>query len=408
MKILNVAKAALYGIFLNYYCYYVLYGAFIPRGTMIFFAIAFVCVGLDVISERYVYIGTEFKCWIAYAVLSFLTTGFLMLGNSSAGYIGDIAKYVQRLIMTMMIAYICEREKSIRFGLQLMAVTAAVCAVSILLVTDDIQRKLSISTDASLSANDIGAIMAFGCFSVIFSTGNRNRPSFLRTAVKTAAVIAILSVVFLAGSRKSFGAIVIMAVLLAGLWFTDYRKKHSPYQLLIILVVGAAAYLFITENLLPLAEQTNLYNRLIGRGAEGASQSDDLRVDLYRWAIQDFLTHPFFGLGFNEYVSHHGNYTHSTYVEPLACSGLIGLLYLYPYASMTIKQIQLILKNKKGSQARLKQKEILVYLCMFLFIAVGIPYMYKDVPCILLGTFVASQAISFQELREVGHSSETY
>ena len=40
MKLLGVAKAALYGIFLNYYCYYVLQGSFIPYGTVLFFAAA--------------------------------------------------------------------------------------------------------------------------------------------------------------------------------------------------------------------------------------------------------------------------------------------------------------------------------------------------------------------------------
>ena len=40
MKLLDGAKAALYGIFLNYYCYYVLTGSFIPRGTVLFLALA--------------------------------------------------------------------------------------------------------------------------------------------------------------------------------------------------------------------------------------------------------------------------------------------------------------------------------------------------------------------------------
>ena len=49
MKVLSVAKAALYVIFLHYYCYYTLTGSFIPGGTMIFFAIACVTTVLDAI-----------------------------------------------------------------------------------------------------------------------------------------------------------------------------------------------------------------------------------------------------------------------------------------------------------------------------------------------------------------------
>ena len=72
MKTLNVAKAALYGIFLNYYCYYVIKGSFIPGGTVIFLGVAAMFVGMDVVKQRYVYVGTEIKCWIAYAILSLL------------------------------------------------------------------------------------------------------------------------------------------------------------------------------------------------------------------------------------------------------------------------------------------------------------------------------------------------
>lgn len=408
MKILNIAKAALYGIFLNYYCYYVINGSFIPGGTMAFFALACLCVIVDVRRQRYIHIGTEIKCWIVYAVLSLLTTLLITAESDSISFVSDIVKYVQRTVIIMMVAYICEREKSIRFGLQLMAVTAVACAIGVLLVTDDIQRKLSISSGANLSANDIGAIMAFGCFAVLFAFGRRGRSSLSLAALKTIGVICCVCVIFLAGSRKSITAVLIMVGLLALLCFADYCKHFDARQFFTVLIVGTVAYLFVSENLLPYAEQTNLYTRLFGRGVEAASDSDDLRMDLYRWAFEEFIDHPLWGMGFNQYVKEYGNYTHSTYAEPVACSGLLGLLYLYPYFNLFKNQLHLIYVNRKGSYGRLKQKEIFVYLCMFLFVGVGIPYMYKDAPCIILGTFIASQKISYDELRATGHTSADY
>lgn len=406
MKLLNVAKAALYGIFLNYYCYYVLNGAFIPRGTVIFFAIACVCVGMDMFHRRYVYVGTEFRCWLLYAALALVTTA-LFTSATGTGYVSDIAKYVQRVLIAGMVAYICEQEKSIRFGLRLMAVTAVACAIAVLLVLDNFRLKLDLSSGANLSANDTGAIMAFGCFAVLFAVGKRDRTSLLITLAKAIGIICCVTVIFLAGSRKSIIAVIIMLVLLL-LCSPDYLRRIRLSSLIVIGITCIAAYLFVKGNLLPYAEQTNLYARLFGRGAEIAEQSDNGRMRLYVMALEDFVKNPFFGLGFNQFNTHHGNYTHSTYVEPLACSGLIGLVYLYPYISMVKKQILLIRENKKGSTARLKQKELMVYLCMFLFIGIGIPFMYKDVPCILLGTFVASQHISLKELKQSGQSSATY
>lgn len=405
MKTLPIAKLALYGIFLNYYCYYVINGSFIPYGTIAFFTIACVCVVIDAIQERFIHIGNEVMSWGLYAIFSLITTSLM---NVPDGYIGDIAKYVQRLMLIVIIAYICEREQSIRFGLRLMAATTVACSISVLLMVDDIQQKLSISTDASLSANDIGSIMAYGCFAILFCVGNRQRSSFLLSCLKVAGVIAAVMVIFLAGSRKSIIAVIIMVALLILLCATDYIKNYNLKQWFVIAIVAVAAIMLINNYLLPYADQTNLYNRILGRGAEGANDSDEVRLNLYKMAIQDFIAHPLFGLGFNQYVNTHGNYTHSTYAEPLACSGLIGLLYLYPYFSILRKQIYLIRINKKGSLERLKQKEMFVFLCMILFVGVGIPYMYKDVPCILLGTFIASQAISFEQLEVNGITSATY
>lgn len=408
MNILSGAKLALYGIFLNYYCYYVLTGHFIPGGTILFLGFACLCVGLDILGRRNVYIGTEIRCWMLYAVLALITTLLITVDSSDMDFVRDIAKYVQRLLLIMMTAYICEREKSVRFGLRLMAVTAFASAVSILIMLEDVRSKLNITSEANLSANDIGAIMAFGCFAILYAWGRRNRSSLVLSGVKLAGVLCCISVIFLAGSRKSIFAVAVMLMLYILLCLPDSSRYLNLWKFLIGIVIILAAYVIIDTYLIQYVEETNLYRRLFGAAAEGAAQSDEIRVQLYKWALEDFLQHPLFGVGFNQYAELHGNYTHSTYVEPLACSGMIGFLYLYPYYSMVKKQIQLILRNPKGSLGRLKQKEIFVYLCMFLFVGVGIPYMYKDTPCILLGTFIASQAISFEELRADGGSSAEY
>lgn len=408
MKFLNIAKAALYGIFLNYYCYYVLQGSFIPRGTMLFLLISGGCVGLDILQQGKLQLSKEIWCWIFYAVLSLLTTLLITMGSTDMGFISDIIKYAQRVLIIMMVAYICQRENSIRFGMQLMAVTAIACAVSVLMVTDDIQLKLSIDSGANLSANDVGAIMAFGCFAILYAWGKRGQAKLMLSTFKVAGIIACVCVIFLAGSRKSIIAVWIMLVMMALFCFRDYARNFHFRQFVTVALIAVAAYLFVTATLLPFAEQTNLYQRLFGRGAEAAQESDEGRMQLYVMAFDYFLDRPLFGIGFNQFVTKHGNYTHSTYAEPLACSGLVGLLYLYPYVSILRKQIHLIRVNRRGTYEQLKQKELLVYLCMFLFIGVGIPYMYKDVPCILLGTFVASQNISFRELKETGHTSPEY
>ncbi len=394
MKILNVAKAALFAIFLHYYCYYVIVGRFIPMGTVAFLAVALLCVGVDVLQQRYIHVGTETRSWIAYAVLA-AATSLLILGNIS--FLSDIIKFVQRTLIVLMIAYICQREGTIRFGLQLMAVTAVTLAIAVFTVLGDIQLKLDITSGANLSENDTGAIMAFGCFALLYTWHKKEKPSLLLSILKVIGVIACVTVIFLSGSRKSIIAVVLMAVLWLLLCIRDYFKAINLKVILVIAVAGIVTYAIISKWLLPYAEQTSLYRRLFGSAAELAANSDASRVRLIQYALQDFLQHPLAGLGFAQFQRHHGNYSHCTYVEPLACSGIIGLLYLYPYFTITKKQLQLSFSCPRGSAERIRQKELLVYWCMFLFVAAGIPFLYKNAPRIVLGTMLAAQKISLDE-----------
>ena len=408
MKELDVAKAALYGIFLNYYCYYVITGSFSPGGTVLFLGIALLFVGTDVLRRRHIRLGREISCWITYAIASLVTTAIILFDSNDMGYISDIVKYVQRTMIIFMVAYICERENSIRFGLRLMAVTAVALAVAVISVTGNYQLKLDITSGANLSENDTGAILSFGCFAILFAWGKRKRVSVLLSALKATGIVLCLVVMFLVGSRKSILALGIMLAVLCTMCYRDYLRQLNLRRTLTLVIVGAAVYTVAIHFLLPYAEQTSLYRRLFGLEADVTVGSDDLRMDLYRWAFEDFLAHPIFGLGFNRFVDYHGNYTHSTYAEPLACSGLIGMLYLYPYYLILKKQLLLILRSRPGSYGRLKQKEMLAYFCMTLFIGAGIPFRYKDAPCIILGTFVAHQAISIRELKAGGHISAEY
>jgi len=397
MELLSIAKLALYGIFLNYYCYYTLTGSFIPYGTILFFGAAFGCVLLSALKDRYVYVDKEIKYWVLYTVLSLLTMIFAMNFDYA---LDSLSKYVQRLMIIIMIVYICEKENSIKFALRLLAIDALGCAISVLYTVDDIQAKLSISSGANLSANDVGALMAFGCFAVLFAFGNRKRPTFALMVFRFASVIALLSVIFLAGSRKSIYAVVIMVALLVLLCGRDYLETTTLGRVFMVIILGLIAFEFVNQYLTPHMEGTNLYVRMFGRGVDRAASSDEGRWELYVLAIEEFIKHPFVGIGFNNFTLEHGNYTHSTYVEPLACSGMIGFFYLAPYVRMLKRQIELIKLTAMDKLECIKQKELLAFYMSFLFIGIGIPYMYKDNPCIILALFIASQHISYKKIYE--------
>ena len=174
----------------------------------------------------------------------------------------------------------------------------------------------------------------------------------------------------------------------------------STVQFLFITLLIIGAIVFVYYFLLPNVENTDLYQRVFGHKSEKAEASDEARISLYISALNDFRDNILVGIGFNNFKFVHMNYSHSTFVEPLACSGIIGFLYLAPYVMMLVKQIKLIKLNKDNPEERLWQKELLAFYISFLFIGIGIPYLYKDLPCIILAMFVASQKISFEKLEE--------
>lgn len=396
ITILDFAKLAICGIFLNYYCFYILRGSFIPFGTPIFYGVAIACVLASIFQEK-VSFSKEIICWIVYAVLSLLTAIFAINMQTAINGIGD---YLRRLVLIMMIAYICEKEGSVKFAVRVLAVTAFTCAISCLIMNVDVGKKLQLESGASVSTNDIGSIMAFGCFAVLFAFGVKEHKGFIKTIIKIGYIVAAVSVVFISGSRKSILAIIILFVLIFLFCARDFFKNLSVAWLIVVTLLLIIAAFLVYQYLVPMVEDTNLYVRVFGRGAERSANSDEGRIRLYGIAMEDFFAHPVFGLGFNGFSVKHKNYTHSTYAEPLACSGIIGFLYLAPYVMILVKQIKLIRLNRHYIEERIWQKELLAFYISFLFVGIGIPYMYKDIPCIILAMFIASQKISFDKIEE--------
>lgn len=397
ITLLSIAKLAIYGIFLNYYCFNILRGSLLPYGTVIFYGLAGACVVATAFGEK-ISLSSEIGCWIAYAAFSLLTVGFAV--NSSEALKG-VGEYTQRLVLIIMIAFICEKEQSVKFAIRLLAVTAIACAVSSLLMSEDVSKKLTMVSGASVSTNDIGALMAFGCFAVLFAFGVREKKSTIKLIIKIAYIIAAISVIFIAGSRKSILAIFILFGLIFLLCAKDLFKNISTLQLLIFILLIIIAIVIVYYYLLPNLEQTDMYQRVYGRKAESTVASDESRIEFYQMAFKDFAKHPLVGLGLENFaVVHGGTYSHSSFAEPLACSGIISILYFLPYIMIPIKQIQLIKRNKLNPLEYVWQKELLAFYISFLFVGLGIPYIYKDIPCIVFATFIASQKISFEKLNE--------
>ena len=385
-------KISLYMLFLNYYFFVILFGRMIPYIN--YFPYIFIIIYM--FERKRIRFPGEIWAWIIYLGLSFIVSPFAVSTNYA---ISALVLYVRRLLIIIGVYLVADEEKSIKFPISLLSVMALLSSYAVLTHSASLRSRLELTTGASVSANDMGSIVAYGCATVIiFFNFYFEKREILSKWATIGGTLVLVMTMFLAGSRKALYAVVILYAILL---LTGSLKMKSAASFFGV-AAGLAAVLVIYNTFLSESMQgTSLYIRIWGENAIEAAVSDTGRMDLYILALKDFINHPFWGLGFNNFAYIHGNYTHSTYVEPLACSGILGLVYLYPYGRILFRQVFLMKAFREREEQQLLQKRLFAFYIMFLFIGIGIPYIYKDVPCIILGMFIAHQELSYNTLQEL-------
>ncbi len=151
-------------------------------------------------------------------------------------------------------------------------------------------------------------------------------------------------VIICTGSRGSIVSITIV-VFLYFIWLYKNISGNEMYFKRILLVVSAIIVFIIAviflytssslDGLLRIKEKLN-FNSISGR------------TELYVASFKYFMDKPLFGIGFQafQYVSTFGYYTHSTYMELLCNSGLIGFfLFFFPIIRKTIYVLKIRTAN---------------------------------------------------------------
>lgn len=389
-------KIGLWGMFINYYPYNIMFGRFIPYGTYIFFGL----IVIGILGSGRIRLDKTIKSWILYAVASLITSVFAL----STGFaIESLVDFGIKIIVTYAVAHVCVREKSVSFAIRLLAGIAILSAGAAYLQMGDIEARLQLASGAAISINDFGSLMAYGCFAVIpLFKYSKIKSRFTIQCLTVAASLLLVIELFISGSRKSFYAVIILYLLLLVTVVSKSKNRFDPALIIGSMVLIAAVYLIYSNYLEQYVTQTSLYARILGEKAAMAEQSNEGRIGLYLSAWDDFKEHPIFGLGFRNFEYKHHIYTHSMYAEPLACSGLLSLLYLIPIFSMLKKQFNYATDKSQDNDIQVWNMELLAFYVVFLFIGIGIPYLYKEIPCIGFGLMIGWQQIRENELYNSG------
>lgn len=265
---------------------------------------------------------------VAYFLLAMFsfTTGWIVAKDLSA-MLSSIFTFLSFFVVCFDVWIISEEKGSMDWILQMFTVCALVCSLQTVIWGSDFNNGIIVRTmSPTNNPNTLGFIMLCGTFSIIAKLEKLEKHRMLGMIL----IMLFLFTIVLSGSRKCFLA----AVLLVVLWIVHFVKsgdsadKTKKLKNLIYVLIFAAVVIFFAVNYL---SGTSLFERLKQLFAKGGG---DERIRLYKDGIKFWKNSPLIGVGFDQYKywSTLHMYSHSTYIELLSCTGIIGcLIFFFPF-----------------------------------------------------------------------------
>lgn len=303
-----------------------------------------------------------------------------------------IFQLFQNLILLIVTIYIIVRDQNIKFVALAFIIVMTVMAVYALGNMEEFDTRLSLTEETNanvLGHNAMCALMLLPLFI-------KPKKTCLNALLIVCASIFITTIV-LSSSRMSFICLIVFAFLffikIYPMAFNRLRSSSRGLQvaigLLVLLVVG---YLFLSQ-----LEGTLMYERLqslfdVMDTGEGDGQG---RIYLYNKAWKFFKENPLFGVGYANFApKNYGAYSHSTYAEILACSGIFGsIIYIVFYWSM-YKNVKKQTLSKGNNSEEIIRLTMMVALLVIIVLGIGEIVFYKINYYIIFGLIIGYGIIS--------------
>ena len=303
--------------------------------------------------------------YIFFGIYAFVSGVFL--ASDKSFFLTAMLQYAEYMFVCYAIYHVSQEDKDMTWLLGILFLSACLCAFQTVFFGKTIRSAAVYVTTMGRSnnPNTLGIVMVLGMMAVLFDY------RFIQKHFVAALISVVVFgyVIILTGSRKAFLAIVL---LLAG-WVINYvvytlksggrfqTKGWKGFLQNAAIVAGiVAALMYVTSSAF---SSTSLVSKLLLLIRGGLASSE--RVPLYEQALVFFRQHPFFGVGFRQYevLYERHLYSHSTYAEILACTGIVGtLIFFLPIGWLTVK----------GAQRALARTNVYSYMYRMLYLILGI------------------------------------
>lgn len=328
----------------------------------------------------------ELILWIVFVCTS-LIFGMLVAVNHEFLF-SSLMTFVEFLFLIFGITYISKCDGKIEFFINVFILFALICAITTMFWGVNYGQG-RISMGLTNNPNSLGITMALGVCCILFK---HNFKSLVWSIISFSAVILLIYVCLLTGSRKSFLSILaIITYWIAFVVFKDIKELRFIEKfkgIVSILVISLLGYYSLGS----MFEDSVLLERLVLLFESGS----DTRESMYGAAMDYFKQSPLVGIGFNNFraLSIFGTYSHSTYSEALACTGIIGcIFYFAPYIKLLLNCMKLIISKKTDSNLLKQSKIMLIVLGTLLFLGVGVIHFYEMTSSIVFGMVIAFFAL---------------
>lgn len=308
-------------------------------------------------------------CEIIFIVVTALTS---LLVAQSRDWVFNC---VQNLLYGMLFGYamirISTEERSVDWFVKSL-VSAGLILVGYIILTGgySVGRLARITTGEGMNANTLGIFLSFAVWgtlyliSVYIKNTNRVVASF---SIGIITVSLFLYVIIGTGSRKSFIASLFVIVFWIVFAMIPSFKQISFLRKLISFAIATGLIVLVFQRFgrFFVNISTTLTTRM-------KLLSDENGIDLHRLdliidAFRVFFNHPIIGVGWNNYrlYSFFSQYSHCSYVEVLACTGIVGSFLAYYLWGIQIRYIISFIKLRVD---KILATNLIALMGLFIFI----------------------------------------
>ncbi len=254
-------------------------------------------------------------------------------------------------------------------------VVQALAAVSIMIFRGSGLNRISIAENVNV--NTLGVMLAFAIgFTLFLIIGDGSPKKF---AIGIPIVFILLFGIMLTASKKGIlaaAAFIVLWIFFSYRWTFAKMNKLLRIGLFIILIATSFyVYRWFIGN---YAEQLDYVRYRMSMLYVG--ESDQARIQLIKEGFSIFLSHPLFGVGFNNarFYTSLNTYTHCFYSELFACTGIIGV-FIFGYALFRPGYVlfrKLKATGRRGTVARTQMFYMIMIFLILLALCLAIIIFY--------------------------------